>query len=187
MQPTTTLFPPPLAVSDPLRFSGTLGNARTQVPHVQKCSLESQEVVVAVVAAPVYVLDVHVHVVAAIEGAGADVADEDARHGGVHRPAMPRQVGVFRELGRALVATVEAPLSSAGPHWIPAEQRPHERVSPCEDGGPSQHPPASALLGASPGLEIQQTTHALARSLRQESRSDLGYAANAECASAMQN
>lgn len=54
------------------------------------------------------VLDVHVHVVAAVERPGADVADKDTRHGRVHRPAMSRQVGVFRELCSALVAFEEA-------------------------------------------------------------------------------
>lgn len=54
------------------------------------------------------VLDVHVHVVAAVERPGADVADKDARHGCMHRPAMSRQVGVFCELRSALVAFEEA-------------------------------------------------------------------------------
>lgn len=110
--------------------------------HVQKASLERQAV--AAVAAAVNVLDVHVHVVAAVEGTGADVAHEDARHSGVHRPPVARQVGVLRELGRALVAAKVAARGAAGAGRIPPKQCPHEGV-PCKEDRPPTAP--SALEG----------------------------------------
>lgn len=74
----------------------------------------------------VHILQVHVHVVAAVERPRADVADENAGHGGVHGATVARQVGVFRELGRALATLVEALLHATHP---PGAERP---CRPCE-------------------------------------------------------
>lgn len=52
----------------------------------------------------VHILYVHVQIIAAVERTRANVAHEEAWHRRVHGPAMPSQIGVFREFRVALVA-----------------------------------------------------------------------------------
>lgn len=85
-----------------------LGRTGRQVPLLQPEPAPSLGGHRTAAGATVNVLDVHVHVVAAVERPGADVAHKDARHGRVHCPAMSRQVGVLCELRSALVALEEA-------------------------------------------------------------------------------